>query len=83
MKKYLIIHSFQYFLILLVFISAFLTLLLLQDRQQKILIVYSLAGLYLLWGILHHYYEHDLTPEIILEYLIFATVILWILINLI
>lgn len=81
MKRYLFKHILQYILILLVSSSVLITLFLLEDRQQKILIIYSLASLYLLWGILHHYYEHDLSLEVVLEYLIFATVILWVLVN--
>lgn len=83
MKRYLFKHILQYILILLVSSSVLITLFLLEDRQQKILIIYSLASLYLLWGILHHYYEHDLSLEVVLEYLIFATVILWVLVNII
>lgn len=40
------------------------------DKQLQILIIFTTAILYVLWGILHHFLDHDITVKIVVEYVL-------------
>jgi len=43
------------------------------DRSFEILISIVVAVFYVAWGIIHHHLHHDLYPEVIIEYIVVAT----------
>ena len=83
MFGYIIRHAFQYTLLLLILAGGILTLFLIQSHTLKLTVVFALTSLYILWAILHHWEEGNLQMSVILEYLVIAVLILWILISVI
>lgn len=43
------------------------------DRQLQIGIVVLTTMSYVLWGILHHFLNHDLSPKIVIEYVLIGS----------
>lgn len=83
MLDYFLSHLFQYFLILLIFLTSMPSLVFVENRAFKITTVFTLSSLYFLWGIAHHLEEKNLTKAIVFEYLAMALLILWVLMNVI
>lgn len=68
-------HSSHYGVLLLIFVLAFLSRIFFAfDSNLLIQTLYLLAFIYLAWGIIHHYLEHDLTVKIVVEYILIAGV---------
>lgn len=80
-KQYFITHSLEYFFLALIFLSSLITLFVLPDGGSRIILVFSLVILYLLWSLIHHWVEHDLHISTILEYLSISFLILWVLLS--
>jgi hypothetical protein len=64
-------HYIVLSIILLVSITAIM--LLEQNPSAQLLITVAMSVCYFLWGVIHHASEHDLHPEVVLEYLLIAT----------
>lgn len=43
------------------------------NKQLEMMILVSMAALYILWGILHHALMHTLTAKIVVEYIAMAS----------
>lgn len=76
------IHNIIHFLLLIFILSAsVLAFLLFQGNHYFQLIIILMTGVaYVLWGILYHYYKHDLHLKVMLEYVVIAVVaviLLW------
>lgn len=63
--KHLIPH---YTLLCLLFLTGGLAILTLEDGLFRWAVLGGLMGLYIIWGIWHHYEEGSLTHQVILEY---------------
>ncbi|MBU2632647.1 hypothetical protein KKG52_02920 [Patescibacteria group bacterium] len=69
MKSYK--HHLEYYLPLLaILVGGFLTMLLFEEKSIKISLLVLTGVFYAIWGIIHHYLKHNLTLEIIMEYVI-------------
>lgn len=65
-------HAGYYFLLFAILsIGLFLTFSM-QDKQSQMLVITFTAFLYVGWGILHHLLHHELTPKIVVEYVLMA-----------
>lgn len=63
----------HYFALLLILCSSFAAILFFRyDRFLLNLSIYSLGGLYVLWGVLHHKSANHLRPKVVLEYFLVA-----------
>ncbi|HEX8931999.1 MAG TPA: hypothetical protein VF810_02490 [Patescibacteria group bacterium] len=40
------------------------------DRYLQILTLLFMTLFYLLWSLVHHYFHHNLTPKIVIEYML-------------
>lgn len=83
MIGYIVRHAFQYILLLIILAGGILTLFLVPNHTIKVTIVFSLTSLYFLWAIWHHWEEKTLNMATLLEYLVIAGVILWVLVSVI
>lgn len=64
-------HFLYYiFLIFLLSLGIFLTIQTGYDRQLQFIIIILTAFFYVILGILHHLFEHDLSSKIVLEYVL-------------
>lgn len=43
------------------------------DKQSQMLIIALTAFFYVGWGILHHFIHHELTPKIVVEYVLIGS----------
>ncbi|MBI4039687.1 hypothetical protein HY388_02560 [Candidatus Daviesbacteria bacterium] len=76
-------HTFEYLILVLlgaVFILAFI--LVGHNTPARIGLSLSVSSIYVIWAIIHHWLDHDLTVKIILEYACFAALAALILIGL-
>lgn len=69
-REYTIYYSGLFFILLLGMGIALNTF---YDRTLQMFTVVATAVLYVFWGILHHHTHHDLTPKIMIEYALMAT----------
>jgi len=59
----------QYFFLILILVSGLIAIITFRfDPTLKAIATYSLAGLYFLWGILHHHSTDHLRLKVVLEY---------------
>lgn len=40
-----------------------------ENKQLEMIVLMSLASIYMLFGIIHHYLTHDLSAKIVIEYI--------------
>lgn len=76
-------HTFEYLILVLmgaVFIMAFVMVG--HNMSARIGLSLSVSSIYVIWAILHHWLDHDLTVKIILEYACLAALAALILIGL-
>lgn len=76
-------HTFEYLILVLmgaVFIMAFVMVG--HNTSARISLALSVSSIYVIWAIIHHWLDHDLTVKIILEYACFAALAALILIGL-
>ena len=67
-------HIGYYFsLIIILVLGIFLSLQTSGDRQLQMLIMVMTVFFYVLWGILHHLLEHDLSIKIVIEYVLIGS----------
>lgn len=67
-------HIGYYFsLIIILALGIFLSLQTSGDRQLQMLIMVMTVFFYVLWGILHHLLEHDLSIKIVIEYVLIGS----------
>lgn len=57
-------------LIVILFLGIYLIIQSSYNRNLQLLVVLVTALFYILWGIIHHLINHDLTPKIMVEYLL-------------
>lgn len=69
-KKHL---GYYFSLIAILALGTFLSFQTSYDRQLQILIVTIMVFFYVLWGILHHLLEHDLSIKIVIEYVLIGS----------
>lgn len=60
-------------LIIILALGIFLSLQTSGDRQLQMLIMVMTVFFYVLWGILHHLLEHDLSIKIMIEYVLMGS----------
>lgn len=61
-------HYAYYLSLLLILIFGFLIAYNSSDKQFQFVVALMTAFVYVMWGILHHFINHELTPKIVLEY---------------
>lgn len=63
-----------YYTLLITFLLLGITLILQTsyDKAFQIVLVVFTAFVYIVFGMLHHYFEHDLTPKIVIEYVLMS-----------
>ena len=54
-------------------VGAFLISLVAPNKLQQIGIFTLIALFYVIWGILHHFINHELNKKIVVEYILIAT----------
>lgn len=62
------------FLIVLLSFGLLFYFLSVGNAPRQYLAVLFTSALYFLWGVIHHYYEGDLHPRIVVEYLLISLV---------
>lgn len=71
MNKKIKKHFLYYLsLFLIFFVGLLLTLFLAPNIKLQGLTIFTTILLYVIWGILHHYKNHELTPKIVIEYVL-------------
>lgn len=71
MNKKIKKHFLYYLsLFLIFFVGLILTLFLAPNIKLQGLTIFITILLYVIWGILHHYKNHELTPKIVIEYVL-------------
>lgn len=68
-------HIYHYLVLLIIFIVVILSRIFYGfDKNLLIQVIYIIAFIYVGWGIIHHFLEHDLTFKIVVEYILIAAV---------
>lgn len=71
MTKNLLKHLGYYFSLIAIFaVGLFLTLISYPNRSLEIFVIIATIIFYVVWGILHHLYTHELTAKIMVEYIL-------------
>jgi hypothetical protein len=71
MNKKIKNHFWYYISLLLILImSAVLLILNMGNKELQMLIFVATTLFYVIWGILHHILNHDLSPKIVIEYVL-------------
>lgn len=74
-------HAFHYLILIVILGSSFAAFFSFRNYPMiQLLIGIATALIYALWGVMHHFIDHDLSLKIVIEYLavsIFAIIILW------
>lgn len=63
-------HSGYYISLIFILILGFLLAYSTSDRSFQISVAVVTTFLYVLWGIMHHLINHDLTAKIVVEYIL-------------
>lgn len=67
-------YAEHYSVLALIFTAALVGLILFKtDLMMEQVVIWCLAGMYVLWGIVHHLIRRDLTGFIVLEYLLIGS----------
>lgn len=69
MKK----HSGYYLSLFLILIIGFLIAFNSSDKEFQFQVSVMTAFFYALWGMFHHFINHELTPKIVVEYVLMAS----------
>ena len=80
-KGYIKGHILQYFFILLSFAMVIVAISTDIEFLYKLLMIALSITVYFFWSLWHHWENHELTPEIVLEYLLLSLILLWLLLN--
>ena len=74
MKKYILKHINYYLaLCIMQLVGLFLLFSFSGHRDLQMTVIFISGIAYVSWAILHHYLEHSLSATIVLEYLLFGT----------
>lgn len=68
-KKHLLYYVFMAFLLSIGVLLGFHTS---YNRQLQLLVLVITSVAYVVWGIFHHFLEHDINRKIVIEYLLIA-----------
>lgn len=80
MRKYFLNHALQYAIILLILLTGLVVAFSPVGRLVKLSAVVGLAALYFIWGVWHHWEDHEeITLATVVEYTLVAILILWVL----
>lgn len=60
-------------LIVILALGAFLIYSVSPNKQLQMLIFIVMAFFYVIWGVLHHFINHEITGKIVVEYILIAT----------
>lgn len=66
-------HLGHYISLITVFAVGLFFIVSLGDKQAQVLIAAFLTFFYVLWGIFHHLMHHDLSPKIVVEYVLIGS----------
>ena len=82
MKAHRVIrHGFDFFLLVLILTLGLGGLLYFRfETASQIAVVAIMSTLYILWGILHHHHDGNLTGQVVLEYISLAALVTFILV---
>ena len=75
-------HISQYFLMILIFLLTIFVITFVSSIFWRFVLVFSLASLYLGYGVYHHHEEKNLKLSVFLEYLFVAIIIFLVLFSL-
>lgn len=68
-------HIPHYLVLLAIFITVLLSrMFFASETNLLILVLYLIILIYVGWGIIHHLAEHDLTPKIVVEYILIGMI---------
>ncbi len=73
MKKRVISHVGYYVSLIAILLFGFILASLSSDKHLQMVIVILTALFYVIWGILHHLINHDLTAKIVVEYILIGS----------
>lgn len=54
-------------------LGAFLIYSVSPNKQLQMLVFIAMAFFYVVWGVLHHFVNHEITSKIVVEYILIAT----------
>lgn len=67
-------HVIYYMSLIAIFaLGIFLMSLAMPNKQLQMLIFVIMAIFYVIWGVLHHFINHELSNKIVVEYILIAT----------
>lgn len=79
--NHIVRHGLDFFLLFLVMMLGLGGLVYYRfDVAAQIACVLLMSGLYVIWGVIHHFYDGNLTGKILLEYITIAVLVTFILI---
>lgn len=68
-------HIPHYIVLALIFVAIIISRLAFTfDQNLLIQSLFIIAFIYVAWGIVHHFLEHDLTFKIVIEYILIAAI---------
>lgn len=71
MKKKFNEHILYYISLIIIFVLGTLLISLVSPNKQLQMAIFSfVALLYVIWGILHHFINHEITSKIVVEYIL-------------
>lgn len=65
--------AYYFFLLLILLLGLILSFYFSFDRQLQMLAIIMTAISYVVWGVSHHFVHHDLTPKIMIEYVLIGS----------
>ncbi|MCL6096437.1 MAG: hypothetical protein M1444_02010 [Patescibacteria group bacterium] len=67
-------HVAYYISLIAIFaLGVFLMLSVIPNKQLQMLIFVIMAFFYVIWGVLHHFINHELSAKIVVEYILIGT----------
>lgn len=66
----------NYFLLFFIFLTGGITLVFIDEALIQHVILLSLAGIYIIWGLWHHHEHRTLNKDVVLEYMGVAGIII-------
>lgn len=79
-------HTFHFTILLLLFLVGFIAFARINGNPREQILITILMGItYVVWGLFHHYFEHNLNWKVVIEYISIACIgvlTLWLLLSL-
>jgi hypothetical protein len=70
-------HVAYYISLIVIFaLGAFLIYSATPNKQLQMLIFVIMAIFYVIWGVLHHFINHELSTKIVVEYILIGTLVI-------